>query len=283
MEKESLRSFRNEVNQHLKSLDQTILLYNENEFWLIQKLYEYIESYAIERRFINTMIALPLVRGLHNGVYRKYGVVKNGEHHRLPYYIHCLSVCRMLVDIDLPLSPEEEDVLLASALCHDLIEDISFPNGGREMYLEYGLNQKVYETVKLVSKRKDFTKDEEILFFKNIHENILALYVKLADRGNNVEDLYNMSIKKLKEYIGETNEYFVPMSEYGIENYPEHSTAINVLIDKIRTLTNISEVMTDKLDARNQVLRNERDQLKLENMYLREQWRQLFEEEMNNG
>ncbi len=86
MGKESLKSYLERVHKHLESLDQTKLLYNENEFWLIQKTYEYIEAYAIEKRLFNTSIALPLVRSLHNGSYRKYGVVKNGEHYKLPYF-----------------------------------------------------------------------------------------------------------------------------------------------------------------------------------------------------
>lgn len=279
MAQESMKNYIAGVKKHLDSFNPTELLYNENEFWLIQKPYEQIESYAIEKRLFNTSIALPLVRSLHNGTYRKFGVVKNGEHYKLPYYIHCLSVCKMLVEIDLNLSNEDEDILLAASLCHDLIEDVPFKNGGREIYEVYGLDKRVYETVKLVSKRKDFTKEEEQLFFKNIEENILALLVKLSDRGNNVEDLYNMSMKKLKEYIGETNEYFIPMGEYGVINYPNQSSALNVLIDKIRTLTNISEVMIEKLDSRNQLLRDERDMLKLENIKLREQWKKVFEEE----
>ncbi|MCI6996338.1 MAG: HD domain-containing protein [Eubacterium sp.] len=280
---ETRREFMNRVNGHLNMMDPTKLLYNENEYWLIQSTYEYLECYAVDHRLQNMFLALPLVRGLHNGVYRKFGVEKGGEMHRLPYVIHCLLVCRMLVDIHPALSSEDQDCLLAAALCHDLIEDIAFEHGGKELITEFHLNPRVYEIVKLVSKRPDFTIEEERQFFDKIQKNPLALLLKLADRGNNVEDLYNMSKKKLDEYLEETERYFLPMSDYGIDNYPELSIAIHILRDKITILTTVSKVMINKLEARNQILRNQRNQLKLENMKLREEWKRLWEEEMNDA
>ena len=280
---ETRREFMNRVNGHLKMIDPTKLLYNENEYWLIQGTYEYLECYAVDHRLQNMFIALPLVRGLHNGVYRKFGVEKGGEMHRLPYVIHCLLVCRMLVDIHPALSDEDQDCLLAAALCHDLIEDIAFEHGGKELVTEFHLDPRVYEIVKLVSKRSDFTIEEERQFFDKIQKHPLALLLKLADRGNNVEDLYNMSRKKLEEYLEETEKYFLPMSDYGIDNYPELSIAIHILRDKITILTTVSKVMITKLEARNQILRNQRNQLKLENMKLREEWKRLWEEEMNDA
>ena len=280
---ETRREFMNRVNGHLKMIDPTKLLYNENEYWLIQSTYEYLECYAVDHRLQNMLIALSVVRGLHNGVYRKFGVEKGGEMHRLPYVIHCLLVCRMLVDIHPALSDEDQDCLLAAALCHDLIEDIAFEHGGKELVTEFHLDPRVYEIVKLVSKRSDFTIEEERQFFDKIQKHPLALLLKLADRGNNVEDLYNMSRKKLEEYLEETERYFLPMSDYGIDNYPELSIAIHILRDKITILTTVSKVMITKLEARNQILRNQRNQLKLENMKLREEWKRLWEEKMNDA
>lgn len=276
---ESRKEFLQRVDAKLKQIDPKVLLYNENEFWLIQQPYEFLENYAVERRLINTAVALPLARGLHNGTYRKFGVKKNGEMHKLPYYIHCLNVCRMLADIQPALSDEDLDCLLAAALCHDLIEDIPFKDGGKELMTKFMLDKKVYETVKLVSKRTDFSFDEEINFFEQIQANPLALMLKLSDRGNNVEDLYNMSNKKLREYTDETVRYFYPMSEYGIKHFPELSVAIHILSDKIHILTNVSKVMISKLEQRNAVLREERDDLLLEYQRLRDEWIRLSEEE----
>ena len=279
---ETRKAFMIRVNECLNQIDAKKLLYNENEFWLIQSTYEYLEAYAVEHRLRNMAVALPLARGLHNGVYRKFGIKKGGMTYQLPYFIHCLMVCRMLADIHPEVSKEEEDWMLAAALCHDLIEDIPFENGGTELMTEFHLDKQVYETVKLVSKRSNFTREEEEQYFAEIQNHPLALLVKLADRGNNVEDLYNMSEKKMAEYLEETERYFFPMSDYGIQSYPELKITIHILRDKISILTTASREMISKLDARNRILREQRDKLKLENRKLREEWKVMWEEEMND-
>ncbi|MBQ0059075.1 MAG: HD domain-containing protein, partial [Lachnospiraceae bacterium] len=144
-------AFRAEIEKVLSTIDPRILAYNENEMWMIHASYEYLEFYGFFNKLRNTAIALPLARGLHNDTYRKSTIKKGGETYRLPYVIHCLQVCKMLADLHMPLTNEEEDILLASALCHDLIEDYPFTDGGRELVTKYHLEPRVYETVKLVS------------------------------------------------------------------------------------------------------------------------------------
>ena len=280
---ETRKAFMDCVNDHLATIDPAKLLFNRNEFWLIQSGYEQLECYAVDHRLHNMAIALPLARSLHDGAYRKFGVHKGGSILRVPYYIHCLMVCRMLVNIRPALSHDDEDVVLSAALCHDLIEDIPFPEGGTELYTQYGLDKRIYEVVKLLSKRSDFSLEDERRYFESIRENPLALLVKLADRGNNVEDLYNMSPKKFAEYLEETEHYFFPISDYGIARYPELAMAIHILKDKITILTTVSRVMTARLEERNRQLRDERNRLKLENQQLREEWMRIWEEEMRDG
>lgn len=268
--------FRNRVNEILAGFDPELLGYDENEFWMIKWPYEYIEYYVLENKLVNTAIALPLARGIHDGTHRKSSIVKNGVSYKLPYVIHCLLVCRMLVDLKLPLSKEEEDIVLASALCHDMIEDIPFPDGGRELVSEYHLDPRVYDTVKLVSKRRDFTPEEERDFFRNINENKLALLVKLSDRSHNVEDLYNMSAWKVHEYIGETRSFFMPMCEYGLKHYPELEKIIEIFQDKIVSLTQAAEIMVDRFDARERELLEELEKLKKENAELHRVYNELW-------
>lgn len=258
-------AFRTKVEEYLSTLDQKTLAFNRDEYWMIFSVYEFLEYYSFENRLWNTCIALPLARGLHDGTYRKSTITKNGSVFRLPYVIHCLWVCRMLADLNIPISAEEEDILLASALCHDMIEDIPFPDHGREMIDEFGLDPRVYETVKLVSKRKDFTTEEELEHFRMIQENPLALLVKLSDRSHNVEDLYNMSNWKVHEYVKETHDFILPMCRYGMEAYPELRTALGILQDKILCLTDAAEIMVDRFESREAELRKELKALRVEN------------------
>ncbi|MBQ0004789.1 MAG: HD domain-containing protein [Clostridiales bacterium] len=270
-------AFRKKVEEHLETLDQEALAYNRNEYWMIFSVYEYLEYFSFEHRYWNTCIALPLARGLHDGTYRKSTIIKNGDTYKKPYVIHCLHICRMLANLHMALSDEDKDILLSAALCHDMIEDLDFDNGGRELIDNYGLDPRIYEVVKLVTKRKDFTEEEEIAHFRMIQENPLALLVKLADRSNNVEDMYNMSSKKIHEYVGETERFILPMCEYGFEHYPELAGPIGVLKEKITCLTKAALLMTDRYEAREKELHNELNALRVENKKLFETLNELWE------
>lgn len=270
-------AFRKRVEEYLSGLDQEALAFNRNEYWMIFSVYEYLEYYSFEHRLWNTCIALPLARGLHDGTYRKSTLIKNGDVFKKPYVIHCLLVCRMLADLHIPISREDEDILLSAALCHDMVEDLNMARGGRELHEVYGLDPRVYETVKLVSKRKDFTEEEEREHFRRIQENPLALLVKLSDRSNNVEDMYNMSLKKIHEYVDETNRYILPMCEYGLEHYPELVKTLGILKDKILCLTTGAAVMADRYEERAQELQSQLNALRVENKQLFETLGELWE------
>ena len=271
---EDRAQFRKQLKENLDDIGVETLSYDESEFWMIRSPYEDIEFFAGERQHINTSTALPLIRGLHDGSHRKSSIMKDGITYRLPYAIHPLMVCRMLIDLHAPLSVEEEDILLASALCHDLIEDIPFPRHGKELITTYHLDPKVYETVKLLSKRRDFTSEEEQEFFHQIETHKLAALVKLSDRGNNVEDLYNMSLWKVHEYVGETRRFFLPMCEHAKEYFPELLQTIEILQDKIVSLTQTAEILVDRYDEREKELLQQVQKLREENEKLRREWKE---------
>ena len=268
--------FQQKIKAILDQIGGTVLSYNEDEFWMIRAPYEYIEFYAVQNQLANTAIALALARGLHDGVHRKASIINDGISYRLPYMIHPLIVCRMLLDLHIPLPREEEDILLASALCHDMIEDIPFEHHGQELVTEYHLDNRVLETVRKVSKRKDFTEKEEQEHFRQIREDPLASLVKLSDRGNNVEDLYNMSVWKVHEYVDETERLILPICDYGMVHYPELHRTFEILQDKLICLTSAAVILIDRYDRREKELQQELLALRGENARLREQWKKLW-------
>lgn len=276
---EDRAQFRRRLQTYLQEMDPDTLAYDEEEYPLVRQMFETMEFYAEQNRLMNTALALPLARGLHNGVHRKSKVVRHGAAVRMPYVIHPLTVCRTLRDAEPKLPPEELDILLASALCHDMIEDIPFAEQGRELYTRYHLDPRVYETVKKVTKRKDFTPEEEQAHFKAIREDPMALLVKLSDRGNNVEDLYNMPIRKVHEYADETRQLICPMCVYGRTAYPQLRETIEILEDKITVLVDTAVTLVDRYDARIRELEHRRDALQAENDALRSSFRTLAENE----
>jgi len=276
---EKRKDFLKRVNEALERMDTNVLSYNQEEYWMIRSAYEYVEYYASSNQLWNTCLALPLARGLHDGTHRKASVIKEGEIYRVPYLIHPLEVCRMLIDLQIPISKQKEDILLASAMCHDMLEDIPFEQNGMELITEFHLDPEVLETVKLVSKRQDFTEEEEREFFTKIEGNELATLIKLSDRGNNVEDLYNMSLWKVHEYASETRKFFVPMCEHARENYPELLLPVQMLQNKMVTLINAAETLADRYAKREAEFETQLKELREENVRLRRKWQELWFEE----
>lgn len=225
--------------------------FNVDEEFMYGEVYNFIKGYATGMCLTQTLKALPLARKFHNGQYRKGTIMVDGKEWRLPYILHCLKVCSTLISLNLPMSNEELDILFASALLHDSIEDAEtyFPDGGIELVTEYGFSEKVYETVSLVSKTPGYTDEQLNTYFNNIKRNKFALLVKLADRSHNVEDLYNMKTEKIHKYVRETRMWIYSLSTYGKANYPELSNGLTILKSKIVSLTEATETLVEMYGA----------------------------------
>ena len=141
--------------------------FNIDEEFLYNKHYLYIKGYAAGKGLKYTLAALPLARRLHDGQYRKGTIMINGKEYRLPYLLHCLKVCSTLISCSLPLSHEEEDILLSAAILHDTFEDCpsKLPKNGRELYEDYGFLKEVYDIIKLLSKHTGASEEELNIYF----------------------------------------------------------------------------------------------------------------------
>jgi len=219
--------------------------YNTDESFLYDKTYIFIKGYATALNLNYTLKALPLVRKFHNGQYRKGEVVVDGKTYKLPYVLHVLKVCSTLISLHLPLSNEDLDILLASALLHDSLEDCKeyFPTGDTDLMTVYNFPKQIYNNVVLVSKREGATEEELDEYFNKIKKNKFALMIKLADRSHNVEDLHVMKPDKLHKYVQETREWIYPLTTYGKANYPEFSNGFTILKAKIVSLTECTETI----------------------------------------
>ena len=253
-----------------KTMKPIIESYNVDEEYLYSESYLFIKGLATGRNFSNTLKALPLARRFHDGQYRNGTTNVDGKEVRLPYVLHVLKVCSTLMMLELPLSDSELDILYASALLHDVIEDRAdlFPSGGSELVTTYHFPDEVYQVVRLVTKHAGSDEYELNDYFNNIKENKLALLVKLADRSHNVESLSVMKIERLHRYVQETRQYIYPLCSYGKQNYPELSNGFTILKSKILSLTEATEVlvnmfMTQITDLENEieVLRGEIEEL----------------------
>ncbi len=212
-------------------------VFNHSEESMYIKSYMFIKGYAVAKDLKQTLIALAFARTLHDGQHRKDGV---------PYVMHPLKVCSTLINYGV-----DDDIVLASALLHDVLEDCAdkLPMGGKELVSEYNLDIEVLETIKILTKEHGATQKELYHYFQRIKENPKALLVKLSDRLHNSSTLYTFSREKIKEYIAETNHFVLPIASYGKVYYPEYTNAFSILKSNIYSLNHTMEIMIQKFES----------------------------------
>lgn len=272
--------FQKRLNELMQAIGPETFSYRKEDAEVYGELYASIEQYVMEKELLNTAISLPLMRGMLLGdAGAKIGWKEQDTPH-LNYYKHCMSICRMLIDLHVPITKEEEDLILAAAICHVLPKKIAFPEKGRELVTTYHLDPQVYEILEINNRRAFHTEDEVREFYANIEKNKLALLVKLVDRGNLVEQLYDLAIWDARRYIRETRNYFFPMCIYAKEHYPELTPMISILMEKMRSLIEVADILSSRYEIRETALSNEILSLHEENARIRGIIHQL---EVENG
>ena len=198
------------------------------------KSFMFIKGYAVGKELNQTLIALSVARRLHDGQYRKDGT---------PYICHPLKVCSTLISFRI-----DDDVTLAAALLHDVLEDCEdrLPHGAKELSETYGISDEVIHIVELLTKRSGLDDHELGLYFKKISRNPRASLIKLSDRMHNSSTVYNLSAVKMKKYLRETEIYLIPLGSYCKKYYPEYGEAFNVMKNSIASMNRIMKIMLEK-------------------------------------
>lgn len=198
--------------------------YCEQETFHYIKPYMFIKGYAMGKGLPQTMLALPIAWKLHNGQYRR-----SGE----PYVTHPLKVCSALISYGV-----DDDITLASAILHDVLEDCGdqLPDGGQSLVREYGISEQVVETISILSKRSGLNDQELAAYFRKIEKNPQAALIKLADRLHNSGSLYTFTDEKMAKYLRETNLFLIPMASYCKKYYPQYANAFSILKSSITAL-----------------------------------------------
>lgn len=267
--------FKEKLDSILREINEENLIYDQSEEWMYREYYEEIQSYAYKKQLLNTALALPVARALHQGSYRGTIVSPSGQKWKRPYFVHSLLVCQMLIVLRIPLAHDEEDILLASALCHDILFVLQFPDQGEEMTDIYKLDHRVTEILKLIYEGNCETEEERQQIFDKVQDNKLALLLRLADRGHVAEELYRVSVWKAHEYIYETKNYYYSMCIYAREKYPELETIIRVLQEKMHDLSVVAEIFVTRYEKRVEELNSEILALQEDNVLLRKKIRDI--------
>lgn len=181
----------------------------------------FIKGFAKGRNMINTLKALNVAEIAHEGQMRKCGG---------PYLDHPLRVASTLIGLKI-----YDDITIAAALLHDVIEDneeIKNTNG-EILVTKYGLDREVLDVVLKVTKIKG---KDETLYYKEIESDIRAILVKISDRCHNISTMCNaFSKQKMSQYVEETETYILPLISHSKRYFPEYSDALYVMKYMIRS------------------------------------------------
>ena len=214
-----------------------------------EEIFLFLKGYAIAKEMPNTLIALSVATQLHENQKRKGGA---------PYIIHPLEVASYLVNLNI-----DDDIIVASGILHDVIEDCNIENPYKNLGEKYNLDKEVIDIVLLLTKPKDYkeTDPTEEKYYGKIKTNKKALIIKLSDRANNLSTIDAFTKEKMIKYVEETEELVYPLCKYGKAYFPEFSNAITIMkyhmvsiCETIKTLYGICSIELDKTRYRKTLL-----------------------------
>lgn len=233
------------------------------------ELYRYVEAYILKHRLPQTARALPLVLWLLTNT-------ENKDFSRFPdpsvgvlSYRRCLSVCQMLINLDIFRSSEDEDTLLCATVWHIVPDVMRLPDLERLMTVNWGFSQQVYQIIMLCYRQDTLSETQKQAHFDGIQKNKMALLLKLAARGNLIAQFHGIPTHNVRGFIYETRCYYFPMCIYGKEHYPELMAPISVLMEKMRCLMEITEILLTRYESRENGLMQQILALQEENSAIR--------------
>lgn len=193
-----------------------------------------VRSFAAGEKLYETYRALEFMRERHAGQFRKPGKFTT---ERIQYINHPL-----LMTCQAHAYGIRDDKLLASILLHDTVEDTGIT------VAQLPFSDEVKNLVELVSFSipDGMTKEEaKEAYYKRIKSNHKACLIKILDRCNNVSTMAgSFSKKKIAQYIKETEEYVLPLTNLLKNTSPEYSDIAFLvkyqIISILETIKNMS-------------------------------------------
>ena len=213
------------------------------------ELFEIVTQEAEQKQLTMTAAALPFIRSHFN-----MGCDV--------YYRRRLSVCRMLIDLHLPVSAELLDILLAVTLNHSLPGDLIPEDHERTLEALTADEPRVGEILAALR----YTGAD---YYERLVENRYALLIRLTERGVLVESLYDWPAQDARRYVRETRAHFFTMCIYAKEHYREFLGPVSILMEKTRNLTGANEALLKRYEEADDALNSEILSLREENAAIR--------------
>jgi len=161
-----------------------------------------------------------------------------------------LRVADNLQSLCLPLCKEEQASLLAAALCRVFRTSKNFGGSPIAAIKGAGIPSEINDILDILSVDLEASEEVKARCRERIMSNKLALLISLASQSIFVMKLYKLPSWSAHKYIYETRNYYFPMCIYAKEHYPELLSPISILMDKMRTQTELTELMLAKYESK---------------------------------
>lgn len=189
-----------------------------------QKMYDDLKALCEEKKFRNSLVALPLAWELHKDTKRKGGD---------PYIIHPLSVAKYIVSLGF-----DSDEYIAASLLHDVVEDEGYDISQEK------LDDEVIHDVDLLTFYNDpnIGKHNSLVsYYDDIYQEEKPTFIKFADRFHNLSTMGVFSRHKQFLYAEETKYFYYPALERAKELYPSYTKQILFFQSVIQGLVSMTE------------------------------------------
>ena len=176
------------------------------------------------------------------------------------YLIHGLDMAWLLIQLRLPVTTEEMDLMLSASVLHILVE----------LYESYDIDSTVHE-IGLPEEMADFVKDimTSNQYFDKIVDNRLLLMVKMVERSNLIEHLCDMSIEEAKHFRLDAKRFWFAVCVEGKARYQEFDAALSGILEKMRGLIQVMDILFKRYEDEEDELYDEILLLREENARLR--------------
>ena len=198
-------------------MDKSKVVYHDRMF-SEEHMYTFVKSAASTSHMEDTLKALPLMKEMHAGKFRKNTRV-GGE--QIPYIYHPLMIACHALAMGL-----KDDTLIAAILLHDVVEDS--PVTADDLKAR-GFSEAVVSTVDAVTKKgaaKAHDSKALAAYYAEIAQHPYACMVKVLDRCNNLSCMaLGFDEQHMVDYIVEAETYILPLLDKIKDEVPEYHDA----------------------------------------------------------
>lgn len=246
------------------------MLLNENEWERnLERNQIVIRKYIEENKLANTDVMLSAGMSLLSGR-KELDIARHLD--------HWIQVCKMMLELSLPFSVMEMDKVLSASLGYMLCETESSPEDGLELCEQHKLDSDINEIVRILYANRCDSELSDEQYFERIQTNKYALIIKTVEIAVWMEQFFSVSPLDVSYYLRKIQLEYFPMCIYAKEHYPDLILVVSFLMEKVRLLLEVNEILASRFMDREKELLHEMLVLKEENARIRVSIRELENE-----